>query len=282
MNDVFALEEFRQIKFKAIGTDISVTYSSIEKPKLEGEVHGIFEQLESQASLYRSDSRLSVLNKSKVGEKVGIAPMLCALLQAGIRMTRETEGRFDITYKNPGIDDIRVNCKESAASFKRLSLFVDLNGIAAGFAADEVGKLLKARGVKDFLIDAGGEVLACGSHGGRPWIIGIEDPYVEGHYLKTLKFEGNGCNAVSTSGDYRRYIIRNGARLSFITDPKTGKSVNDAKLVTVVAKNATDADALSTAISVAVLDAEYIRRMKKKHKVKIFVMRGGSSTLIEY
>ena len=276
---------FTNFEFKAIGTTIRITYP-VRDLKLESQIRSFFEELEAQASLYRSDSSLSLINKSKAGKRVEVSSVLCNLLTEGIRLTEKTDGRFDITYKNHSVKTIGVDCANDRKKYfiwrKQSGTLIDLNAIAAGFAADRVGEFLKSSGINDFLIDAGGEILACGQKAGKPWTVAIEDPKSTDRFLKKIQFKDNGCHAVSTSGDYRRYIVKDGKRVSFITNPKSGKSVTNARLVTVIAKTATEADALSTAISVAVNDHQYIEKLKKRFGLKIYTVTGDKFVFKEF
>jgi thiamine biosynthesis lipoprotein len=283
-------------KFPAIGTEIGITYFPAPKtdPKqVEARVREMFQELDAQASLYRTDSRLSALNAAEPDTKIAISPMLCKLLKEGIRMTRESEGRFDITYKRPAIDAVKSDCAEGGltaghAWLAKKGVYVDLNGIAAGFIADDIGAFFNSQGIQDFMIDTGGELLACGSRAGKPWRIGIDDPSQSGaQVLKVIEVPKGKCLGSSTSGDYNRSLVKNGENVSFIVDPKTGKPVKDVRMVSVFGRNATEADALSTGLSSGIQDRAYVGRMKKKFGLRVFAVTGpqpshGKPKLIEY
>jgi thiamine biosynthesis lipoprotein len=124
---------------------------------------------------------------------------------------------------------------------------VDLGGIAQGFAADRAALILRQRHVKSAIIDIGGEVLAIGrSTQGRPWRVGIQHPREKG-IIETIELENA---AVSTSGDYEKFFIIDNKRYPHIIDPKTGLPAQKFASVTIIADNATYADAISTAAAV--------------------------------
>lgn len=124
---------------------------------------------------------------------------------------------------------------------------VDLGGIAQGFAADRAALILRQRHVKSAIIDIGGEVLAIGrSTQGRPWRVGIQNPRDKG-IIETIELENA---AVSTSGDYEKFFIIDNKRYPHIIDPKTGLPAQKFASVTIIADNATYADAISTAAAV--------------------------------
>jgi thiamine biosynthesis lipoprotein len=124
---------------------------------------------------------------------------------------------------------------------------VDLGGIAQGFAADRAALILRQRHVKSAIIDIGGEVLAIGrSPEGRPWRVGIQNPRDQG-IIETIELENA---AVSTSGDYEKFFIIDNQRYPHIINPKTGQPAQKFASVTIVAENATYADAISTAAAI--------------------------------
>ena len=124
---------------------------------------------------------------------------------------------------------------------------VDLGGIAQGFAVDRAALILRQRHVKSAIIDIGGEVLAIGrSPQGRPWRVGIRNPRGQG-IIETIDLENA---AVSTSGDYEKFFIIDGKRYPHIINPKTGVPAQTFASVTVIAHNATFADAMSTATAI--------------------------------
>lgn len=112
---------------------------------------------------------------------------------------------------------------------------IDLGGYAKGYALDRAAALLKQMGVHNALINIGGNVLALGAHGERPWRVGIQHPRLAGPIATLALHDGE---AVGTSGDYQRYFELNGVRYCHLLDPRSGRPARDAQAVTVLAQGA--------------------------------------------
>jgi len=125
---------------------------------------------------------------------------------------------------------------------------LDFGAIAKGYAIDRGIAVLRAHGIKSAILDAGGDLRAIGSHNGKPWRIGIKHPRQAG---KTLGwFEVHGDISIVTSGDYERFFMYHGKRYHHIMNPDTGMPAMKAMSATIIAPNATVADAWSTALFV--------------------------------
>ena len=125
------------------------------------------------------------------------------------------------------------------------SVQLDLGGYAKGFALDEAARILKAHGIRNALVNIGGNVIAIGAHGDRPWRVGIQHPRQAGT-LATLDL-GDG-EAIGTSGDYQRYFEAGGHRYSHLIDPRRGYPADALRSVTVLVSGkqaGTRSDALS-------------------------------------
>ncbi len=126
---------------------------------------------------------------------------------------------------------------------------LDLGGIAKGAVVDLLGADLLRRGLEDYLIDAGGDILVSGLKEGRlPWGIAIRHPRRENSVLGVLRVgEAGERRAVVTSGDYERSFEQNGRRYHHILDPHTGYPAEGLASVTVLAASCAQADGLATA-----------------------------------
>jgi thiamine biosynthesis lipoprotein len=133
---------------------------------------------------------------------------------------------------------------------------LDLGGIAKGYAADEVCRVLCEAGVDDALVDLGGSVSVVGEGpSGDGFVVGVQDPFgSRGKLAARLRVSGGAC--VVTSGVNERFVVRDGRRISHVIDPRTG-CASEAGLasVTVVGTRATEADALATAMLAAGAEA---------------------------
>jgi len=128
---------------------------------------------------------------------------------------------------------------------------IDLGGIAKGFAADEVVRILRERGVSDALVDLGGSITVLGSpEETGPWRVGIQNPLAPTGASATQVLVRDV--SVVTSGTNERFFMRDGRRYHHVVDPSTGWPSRTGLLgVTVIARDALAADALATAILVA-------------------------------
>lgn len=108
---------------------------------------------------------------------------------------------------------------------------IDLGGYAKGYALDEGIQILKAHGIRHALINVGGNVMALGTHHGRPWRVGIQHPRQPGAMAAIDLDDGW---AIGTSGDYQRYYIDKGVRYCHILDPRTGKPASQVQSATVL------------------------------------------------
>jgi thiamine biosynthesis lipoprotein len=132
---------------------------------------------------------------------------------------------------------------------------LDLGGIAKGYAVDKAIEAARQSGAAGAVVDLGGDIRCFGEppKGKRQWLIGLQDPKaaIKGiggsGILLTLKVSDV---AVATSGDYQQFVLVEGKRHSHIINRETGTSVEGLSSVTIITDNATDADALATAVSV--------------------------------
>lgn len=147
-----------------------------------------------------------------------------------------------------GSQNILIDEKKSAIKFLKKGMQIDLGAIAKGYAVDSAINKLKEQGVESALVNAGGNIYCLGKKYNRPWRIGLQHPR---QMNKMTGYLDLSDQAVATSGDYQQYFIYQGKRYSHIIDPKTGYPVdNGVVCVTVIAGDATTADALSTSIFV--------------------------------
>ena len=148
----------------------------------------------------------------------------------------------------PRMTDLYRNTEGQLCS-RNPAVALDFGGFAKGWAIGEVARLLQNRGVRNAVIDAGGDLQALGRHGDRRWRIGIRDPDRRDAVLGALEV-GDG-ESVFTSGDYERFFVWQGRRYHHILDPRTGYPATGARSVTVVHPDPAVADAAATALFVA-------------------------------
>ena len=155
----------------------------------------------------------------------------------------------DITPQEPNADEIRrlvaanphmtdLRFDGTTISSRNPVVMLDLGGYAKGYALDRAAQILRAQNVKAALINVGGNMLAIGRPGSRPWTVGIQDPRGEGSIAAV---ELNDNEAIGTSGDYQRYFMKDGKRRPHIIDPRTGQTTDLVASVTIIVSGGTDA-----------------------------------------
>jgi thiamine biosynthesis lipoprotein len=151
-----------------------------------------------------------------------------------------------LVHRAPAMDDLEISgtCVRSGNP----TVMLDLGGFAKGYAVDRAIETLKAMGITDAIVNAGGDVFAIGQHGKRPWSIGIRHPRAVG-VIAWLEIRGG--EAVFTSGDYERFFNYKNKRYQHILDPRDGYPVAETESVTVVHRYGDVADAAATALMVA-------------------------------
>jgi thiamine biosynthesis lipoprotein len=132
---------------------------------------------------------------------------------------------------NPQMSDITLS--HGRAESKNKSVQLDLGGYAKGYALDRAVELLRKQGIHNALINIGGNILALGQHGKRPWRVGIQHPRKSGA-LATVDLQDG--EAIGTSGDYQRYFMLGDVRYCHLINPRSGYPMQGVQAVTVLAK----------------------------------------------
>jgi thiamine biosynthesis lipoprotein len=244
------------------------------------------DRLEDQLTVYRDSSEVSALNRRAAAVPVPVSANLFELLQLAERLTRDTEGAFDVTagalikawgfYRGPrrvptplerltarqrvGMQFVQLDAGGRTVRYLREGVEINLGSIGKGYALDEVGRLLRQRwGVSSALVHGGhSSVLAIGTLArsaseGRGWPVGVAHPW-EPRRLAVLHLRDR---ALGTSAATFRHLEYNGRKLGHILDPRTGWPAEGLASVTVTAPTAAEADALATAFYI--LGADWAR-----------------------
>jgi thiamine biosynthesis lipoprotein len=234
------------------------------------------QRIDKAMSPYKTTSELSIVNNKAGNEAVIISRELFELLAESQKISVLSDGAFDITYASVGYqydyrekqrpDQASINNalkaidyravvlapKKLTVSFSHPGVKIDLGGIAKGYAVKQCITLLKGAGIKHALVSAGGDTGLLGDRRGRPWYVGIKHPRAEEKNAVQLPLSDE---AISTSGDYERYFIEEGVRYHHIINPKTGDSARKVVSVSIIGKDSTYVDALSTTVFVKGLQA---------------------------
>lgn len=159
--------------------------------------------------------------------------------------TRPDEKTIEQLVKSsPQMRDIVINGIEFHSNNPDAQL--DLGGYAKGYALDLAASYLRAQGVKSALVNIGGNIIAIGKHGDRPWRVGIQHPRAPGAIAALDLQDGE---AIGTSGDYQRYFMLDNQRFCHLIDPRTGHPVQGVQAVTVIAPPGPKAGTLSDVAS---------------------------------
>ncbi len=218
-------------------------------------------------------SELSQLNTAIAqGKSMVVTPELAAMLKDAAQLSAQSEGAFNpaiggliqawgfqaddfkavlpdekkitaLVKANPRMSDLVFDGERVGSRNRAVKL--DLGGYAKGYALDRAAAILKQQGIRNALINIGGNVLALGAHGDRPWRVGIQHPRRPGAIATLALADGE---AIGTSGDYQRYFELNGKRYCHLIDPRTGHPVQGVQAVTILT-HGTRAGLLSDASS---------------------------------
>ena len=225
-------------------------------------------------------SDLSRYNRAAAGSWTALPPAFAQVLRCALEIAEATAGAFDPTLgalvdlwgfgprlfsgAPPQAGDIAS--ARDTAGWRRLALdgdslfqpgglHLDLNGIAKGFAVDQVAAALDRAGVRSYLVEVGGELRGTGAKpDGSPWWVELERPPTANDGLRTV-VALHGLS-VATSGDYRRFFDHEGRRYAHTLDPATATPVAHATAsVTVLHADCMRADAYATALTVMTPEA---------------------------
>jgi thiamine biosynthesis lipoprotein len=298
---VFIIRQQRSIPYQhsqgfIFGTTYGITYQYDED--LKTEIEDKLKQVDAALSMFNEKS---VITRVNTGD--GIIPdsetgrMFLDVFQLGMNISKDTDGAFDMTvaplvnawgfgFKNgqmptaEQVDSIRQfvgyqKVKFEEARERRLGVIekqdartmLDCSAIAKGYGVDAVAKVLADKGIKNYLVEIGGEVVTCGISEKRlPWKIGVTKPtddslHVSGELQTVLNITDK---AMATSGNYRNFYYKNGRKYAHTIDPKTGHPVQHNILsATVLCDRCAIADAYATAFMV--MGFEGARRILDKH-----------------
>ncbi|MEK6663135.1 MAG: FAD:protein FMN transferase [Pseudomonadota bacterium] len=145
----------------------------------------------------------------------------------------------------PRMRDLTVDANNFVSSHNP-TVQLDFGGYAKGLALDNAARILRAQDVKHALVNIGGNIIALGKHGSRPWHVGVKHPRAPG---ALIELDLNDGEAIGTSGDYQRYFELNGQRYCHIIDPRTGYPAPGTQSLTVLAAPGPQAGVLSDAAS---------------------------------
>jgi len=259
----------------AQGTTYHITYYAKDSIVTKNSIDAIMQNIDNSLSDYNPNSLLSKFNNSVSG--VQTDKYLKEVVGRSLKIFKETGGIFDITVyplvRAWGFGPSAVSAMPDAAAIQAIMpcvgsqkihlngdrltkdvpcVKIDVNGIAQGYSVDIVANFLEKKGIRNYLVEIGGELRVKGRRqpDGTLMQIGIESPaensFTEPVIQKIIQLDKG---AVTTSGNYRKYIQYDNKKISHLMDPKTGYPIqNEMISVTVIAKDAITADGYDNAL----------------------------------
>ena len=254
----------------AQGSYYAVTYYDAENRNFQPEIDSIFHAVDMSVNLWVDSSIISKVNRN---EDVTLDSIFLDNFRIAMETARLSDGYFDPTispivaawgfsYKSGDsitpqlidslkqlVDYRKIRIENGMVIKENPNMKLDFNAIAQGYTSDLIASFLESRGIKNYLVDTGGEIMARGSKpNGQPWIVGIEKPAENWDSEQVVQTRITLCDkGLVTSGSTRKYTERNGRRYSHCIDPKTGYPVEHNVLsATVLAENSVWADALAS------------------------------------
>ena len=269
------------------GTVYNITYQSDKN--LEKEIIRELDKVDASLSPFNEKSIISKINRN---EEAVVDNYFYDVFNLAMQISEDTNGAFDITVapivnawgfgfksgSSPtsqyidslkqfiGYKKVRID-KDKHVVKQDERIMLDCSAIAKGYGSDVVARLFNAKGIKNYMIEIGGEIVASGLSEKRlPWKIGItkpsEDSLGTSNELQTI-LNITDC-AMATSGNYRNFYYKNGKRYAHTIDPRTGYPIQHNILsATVIAKSCAQADAYAT--SFMVLGLEEAKKILKRH-----------------
>ena len=258
-----------------------------------------FQSLHNRLHAWHSDSELSTINHAfQNGQSLLVADDLAQMLAHAKTLSLLSDGLFNpamggllaawgfqqddlgvsqlpFTYvdkflhDHPNMTDIQLQGQRVKSSNRAVRL--DFGGYTKGYALDLALGYLRQQGVKNALINIGGNMIALGQHGSRPWRVGIQHPRAP---LPIATLDLPSGWAIGTSGDYQRYFMLNGMRYCHIINPRTAYPVQHTQAVTVLIPPQTATGVLSDVMSkpIFIASAEAKTESANKLGVKYFLI----------
>lgn len=260
-----------------MGTAVEIQVVAAEESRAREAIRRGFDEIiriEKKMGWRQAQSDISRINRAAGKQEVTLDQEMFDFLERALNLCSNTEGAFNIAIGpltrlwnfDAGGENVPeeefIQERLAAVDFKGIVLdkkkrvvglpfsgmFLDLGGIAKGYAVDRATEVLKSQGISSGIVDAGGDMRVFGMKpGGELWHLGIRDPSNMDKVLATFRITDR---AVVTSGDYERFFIKDGFRYHHIIDPYTGYPARGCRSVTVIAKTAFLADAMATAVFV--------------------------------
>jgi thiamine biosynthesis lipoprotein len=266
--------------FPAMGTEVTFSAYTSDPDKAEHAFTAAYDEIRRVERLMTDwerpgepESDIVRVNKAAGKKPVKVSAETIEVIEKSLDMSRRSEGAFDITFaamhglwkfdedmdksipspeaiaeRRKLIDwrDVLVNARAGTVKLRRAGMRMGLGGIAKGYGVDRCSAVLRAAGLENFMVQAGGDLFVAGRKGSANWMVGVRDP--RGGPRDIIARMPIQDHAFSTAGDYERGFVLNGRRYHHIIDPKTGYPATASREVTIFAPNAFLADALDDSV----------------------------------
>jgi len=290
-------QEAQLVKYsgKVFGSTFSISYYDTENRNFQKEIDSLFGVFNQVFSTYDSTSMISRINQNQTVElndwfkeivKVSdsiyqltngafdptVGPLVNAWGFGKTEAINMNKNQVDSILKFVGFNKIQIKGNTLIKTDDRLML--DFNAIAPGYCSDIVASFLESKGITSYLVEIGGEIASKGKKPDKSlWIVGIEKPTQDANDSQSVMQALNVSDkALATSGNYRKYIEKDGKRLSHEIDPQTGyPEENNLLSVTVVTDKCILADAYATAFMVMGLEKAFEYAEKDKTIEAFFI-----------
>jgi thiamine biosynthesis lipoprotein len=299
-------KELQLVKFsgEAQGTYYAVTYFDTEGRNFQPSIDSILTAFDQCASIYQKNSIISKINNNVPDVKVD--SNFIQIFNLAQKISKETDGAFDCTVgplvkawgfsikENKELEVPKIDTLMQYIGFQKVKIenglfvkespeiMIDFNAIAQGYSTDLIAAFLKSKGIENYLVDVGGEVIGKGKKlDGSTWIVGIEKPAENAESERIVQTRVMlKDKALCTSGNYRKYRMINGRKYSHEIDPKTGNPVTHNLLsVSVMASNCGAADAYATAFMVMGLEKSKIFLANHPELAVYFIYAGDKGEI---
>ncbi|MCS6968950.1 MAG: FAD:protein FMN transferase [Cytophagales bacterium] len=290
---------------RAMGTTYHISYLDPQRNNYQPAIDSLLDLFNLSLSTYLPDSEISRFNK---GDSVVVQlPFFLPVLEKSRQIYLLTEGAFNPTVfplvqawgfgsnQGPVKEEPKVDSLMQFVDFESIvvegntvkktkkGVSLDFNAIAPGYGVDLVAQLLRQRGIQNYMVEIGGEVVCQGKNQrGETWLIGIDNPVYEEKGGNPIQAKIRVENmALATSGNYRKFYLKDGKRYAHTIDPKTGRPVEHNLLsATVLAKDCITADALATAFMV--MGTEKARAFAQAHQMPVLLIYAEGEQMKTY
>ncbi len=260
------------------GSTYHIVYEYRENKALEKDILSILDRINRSLSIYDPNSLISRINRNDTTAMLDAD--LERVLRTGQEISEKSGGAFDLTVgplvnawgfgftarekvTPQMIDSIlqftgyhKISIVDGKLRKQDPRIMIDPNALAPGYAADVIGEFFESKGIKNYLIEIGGELRCMGvNREGHPWRVGVDKPLentLEREIEQVLNLSGL---SVATSGNYRKFYEEDGVKYSHTIDPKTGYPARSNLLsATIVTRESIYADAWATVCMVIGLE----------------------------